>query len=112
NCRLDPEYGPCRDEQVKIYFNWEYQKCLEFRYGGCRGNDNRFETIGACERACERRGPCNLPRIQGPCQGFQTRYFYDWTQKKCISFIYGGCGGNENRFRSAEICELVCRIRG
>ncbi|KAL8179785.1 UNVERIFIED_CONTAM: hypothetical protein K2H54_072779, partial [Gekko kuhli] len=110
-CRLDPEYGPCRDEQLKVYFNWKYQKCLEFPYGGCKGNNNRFETMMACEHACERRGPCNLPPIQGPCGDYRTRYYYDWTQMKCLSFIYGGCEGNRNRFKSAEACEWACKIK-
>ena len=26
--------------------------CEEFSYGGCLGNDNRFETLDVCETRC------------------------------------------------------------
>lgn len=35
---------------------WAYdqrsKKCVQFIYGGCKGNGNRFSTIEACERKC------------------------------------------------------------
>ena len=27
----------------------------------------------------------------------------------CQEFVYGGCGGNENRFRTREECEFICQ---
>lgn len=27
---------------------------------------------------------------------------------KCKPFLYGGCGGNANNFRSKELCEKFC----
>ena len=27
----------------------------------------------------------------------------------CQEFVYGGCAGNDNRFRSREECEFICQ---
>lgn len=37
------------------------------------------------------------------------RWFYDASDKKCMKFIYGGLGGNENNFLSKKSCENFCR---
>lgn len=36
------------------------------------------------------------------------RFSYDSKNKKCIYFIYGGCGGNDNRFKSEKECKEKC----
>ncbi|KAL7739598.1 hypothetical protein ACLKA6_002172 [Drosophila palustris] len=42
------------------------------------------------------------------CMAYVPRWSYDADAKECVEFIYGGCGGNDNRFRSKEICETTC----
>jgi len=37
------------------------------------------------------------------------KYSYDPSLGKCDSFIYGGCGGNRNRFSSLEKCNERCK---
>lgn len=34
-------------------YNAETNECVEFVYGGCLGNDNRFPTQEACEEMCK-----------------------------------------------------------
>ncbi|XP_005182683.1 male accessory gland serine protease inhibitor [Musca domestica] len=34
-------------------YNVESNECTEFVYGGCMGNDNRFESKEACEQKCK-----------------------------------------------------------
>uniref|UniRef100_A0A670IG83 BPTI/Kunitz inhibitor domain-containing protein n=1 Tax=Podarcis muralis TaxID=64176 RepID=A0A670IG83_PODMU len=36
------------------------------------------------------------------------RYYYNPSQKRCLRFIYGGCGGNSNRFKTKKACEKAC----
>lgn len=53
-------------------------------------------------------GPCQLPVSPGECESYQVRYYYDAPSEQCESFIYGGCGGNENRFDTEAGCKLRC----
>ena len=52
--------------------------------------------------------PCNLPPATGPCRGSFPMYYYDSKTKQCERFIYGGCGGNANRFYTIEECDRTC----
>ncbi|XP_073820808.1 male accessory gland serine protease inhibitor-like [Musca autumnalis] len=40
-------------------------------------------------------------------------YFPSWSYRadtnECVDFIYGGCGGNDNRFGSKDECESKCK---
>ncbi|VDN20225.1 unnamed protein product [Dibothriocephalus latus] len=38
-------------------------------------------------------------------------YGYNSTSGHCEQFIYGGCGGNDNRFESLEECKDKCEHR-
>ncbi|XP_076357706.1 uncharacterized protein LOC143250692 isoform X1 [Tachypleus tridentatus] len=51
---------------------------------------------------------CNLPNKTGPCLAYFRNYFYDPSEKQCKEFVYGGCQGNENNFRSLAACEMTC----
>lgn len=51
---------------------------------------------------------CDLTFLTGPCRGYFSRYGYDTSQKKCVTFIYGGCQGNGNNFKSEEECIAKC----
>lgn len=46
--------GPCNGEQIQWYYNKDTDTCEEFNYGGCQGNDNRFNDRGSCEQRCKR----------------------------------------------------------
>nr|CAD2199606.1 unnamed protein product [Meloidogyne enterolobii] len=37
------------------------------------------------------------------------KWYYDDELVMCLSFVYKGCGGNENRFNSALECLGACR---
>ncbi|XP_008296192.1 collagen alpha-6(VI) chain isoform X2 [Stegastes partitus] len=51
---------------------------------------------------------CFLSQDQGSCQNYSMMWFFDTEQNECARFWYGGCGGNENRFKTQEECENLC----
>ncbi|XP_052606406.1 collagen alpha-3(VI) chain isoform X2 [Peromyscus californicus insignis] len=51
---------------------------------------------------------CKLTKDGGTCDQFKLLWYYDLNERGCKRFWYGGCGGNENRFKSQEECEKMC----
>ncbi|KAG5441362.1 U-actitoxin-Avd3f [Clonorchis sinensis] len=51
---------------------------------------------------------CFLPNDSGMCLASMPQVFFNSTSGACEHFIYGGCGGNENRFETVEECEQAC----
>ncbi|KAK2579804.1 hypothetical protein KPH14_008685 [Odynerus spinipes] len=49
-CHHPIEVGPCKAAILR----WAYdgKGCVEFTYGGCRGNPNNFLSKDECEQAC------------------------------------------------------------
>ncbi|OWR53357.1 f-spondin [Danaus plexippus plexippus] len=67
--------------------------------GGCSDNPSPNEI-------------CALPVSVGPCRGYDERWFFDHPRVACEPFGYTGCGGNENNFRTRQICEQTCLSQG
>uniref|UniRef100_A0AC11CVA2 Tissue factor pathway inhibitor n=1 Tax=Ovis aries TaxID=9940 RepID=A0AC11CVA2_SHEEP len=124
-CAMRADDGPCKAMIKRFFFNIHTQQCEEFIYGGCEGNQNRFETLEECEQKCTRDYPVNITKTKvtlhkeqpdfcfleedvGICRGYITRYFYNKQSKQCERFIYGGCLGNLNNFESLEECKNTC----
>nr|XP_036856314.1 tissue factor pathway inhibitor isoform X2 [Manis javanica] len=53
-CALKADDGPCKAMMKRFFFNIHTQKCEEFVYGGCEGNQNRFESLEECKEKCTR----------------------------------------------------------
>ncbi|EDW87575.1 tissue factor pathway inhibitor [Drosophila yakuba] len=51
-CLQPLEVGPCRMNLERFYYNKDKKSCETFKYGGCRGNDNRWGFRQTCEEAC------------------------------------------------------------
>ena len=51
-CTLQPETGPCRARVPSYFYNTTSGNCEQFTYGGCGGNNNRFQTAAECTAYC------------------------------------------------------------
>lgn len=115
-CQLDSVTGPCRGHFPRYFFNKTSQTCEQFIYGGCEGNENNFEKKDECVSQCgggtnddtRHSDVCSLAQSPGNCYGYFEKYFFNSTSQKCEKFVYGGCGGNKNRFDTIDDCQKRC----
>ncbi|XP_055008773.1 WAP, Kazal, immunoglobulin, Kunitz and NTR domain-containing protein 2 [Boleophthalmus pectinirostris] len=109
-CLKSPDTDHCGEDTMSWYYESKRNNCFPFTYSQCNKNRNHFDTYEACMLSCggELAAPCSLPSLQGPCKSYEPRWAYSSVLKKCQSFVYGGCGGNENNFESKEVCEESC----
>ncbi|CAB4063469.1 PAPLN [Lepeophtheirus salmonis] len=135
-CFLPIDAGNCKASLPRYGFDVGSKKCIVFNYSGCEGNNNRFESLEDCKRNCsgsflDTEGDnqdddeeekkvgeeitsktlvdCTSDADSGSCKGMFMRYYFDG--KQCSTFIYGGCLGNNNNYKSAEKCKEACSGR-
>ncbi|KAL3311349.1 hypothetical protein Ciccas_010070 [Cichlidogyrus casuarinus] len=115
NCLGPLKSDFCGPTEMKWGFVEKFGKCVEFVYGGCGGNHNRFDTRMDCENNCQEviaeninYKNCNDPRDDSECLAAFQRYFFNRNTRKCELFIWGGCGANGNNFKSLLDCQLAC----
>lgn len=48
------------------------------------------------------------PPDSGMCLAYFQNYYYNPAVGRCETFVYGGCGGNDNNFWNQQDCESVC----
>nr|XP_042897680.1 papilin [Parasteatoda tepidariorum] len=126
SCLMEHDTGPCRGYFPKFYYDAKTGQCTEFIYGGCDGNENRFDTKEECLKKCSSMqkieknialnnpfftaevNSCLMEPDTGPCRGYFPSFHYDAKTGQCKEFIYGGCEGNGNRFDTKEECLKKC----
>lgn len=73
-CFLPADKGPCMQSSALWYYDSRNGACVQFIYGGCEGNPNRFETRQECENKC------------GEAQG-DSFFFFVIVRYACIGLI-------------------------
>lgn len=131
-CEKAAEVGNCQNYEARWYYDTKEERCRQFYYGGCGGNENRFNDEQSCLARCDRKHQtepppyeptqpsqpsqptsrdnriCFLPSEAGECRTLEARWYYNSQEGICDIFGYGGCGGNQNNFLSSEECEQHC----
>ena len=49
-----------------------------------------------------------MKKDPGMCKAGIQAWYYDASNGGCKRFLYGGCGGNGNNFKSQNLCEIAC----
>uniref|UniRef100_A0A4Q8K0Q2 Kappa-Liphistoxin-Lsp1a_1 n=1 Tax=Liphistius sp. SGP-2016 TaxID=1905180 RepID=A0A4Q8K0Q2_9ARAC len=65
-----------------------------------------FPALLSAEHHDGRIDICRLPSDSGRCKASFQRWYFNG--RKCVTFLYGGCGGNHNRFKTQEACMKRC----
>ncbi|XP_076314004.1 proteinase inhibitor [Tachypleus tridentatus] len=52
DCTSPPVTGPCRAGFKRYNYNTRTKQCEPFKYGGCKGNGNRYKSEQDCLDAC------------------------------------------------------------
>ncbi|XP_045928379.1 collagen alpha-1(VII) chain [Micropterus dolomieu] len=53
-------------------------------------------------------GSCLDPMSEGACSEYVLLWYFHPNSGECRPFVYGGCGGNRNRFSSRQECQSWC----
>eukprot|EP01084_Bolivina_argentea_P195045 334702_1 len=51
---------------------------------------------------------CSLPGITGSCSSLIDRWYYNTHDSECKYFTWSGCGGNNNNFKTLQLCQETC----
>ncbi len=90
----------------------ESEPCGPGMVCACLGTDpDEAGDEGECEPTCHRVPPpnvCGQEPESGPCLAAFQRWYFDRESGGCRTFTWGGCGGNDNNFESAELCKEMC----
>ena len=126
-CLLDKDKGNCSAEFTRFYYSLTADACIQFSWSGCGGNENNHLTEEDCLDKCTGSGSttqpatgsgiqlkdpeevCAQPAAPGNCKAKLDRYYFKPGSGKCEKFVFGGCLGNENNFRSLEECQGFCK---
>ncbi|XP_050007234.1 WAP four-disulfide core domain protein 6A-like [Alexandromys fortis] len=90
-------------------------KCTDVNTDECSQHAHCPSRQKCCQFVCDkicmdpRDDFCTLPKNIGPCMFRVPRWYYNKETGVCTQFIFGGCMGNRNNFKSESICKSICK---
>ncbi|MCX7557817.1 BPTI/Kunitz-type proteinase inhibitor domain-containing protein, partial [Xanthomonadaceae bacterium JHOS43] len=109
-CKAAPDSGPCFGLFNRYHYNSTSMSCELFKYGGCMGNQNNFETERECLQRCRTEAVCRLPMAAQPCKGQPPIWAFDSSVGLCVPYKQDFCQGNANKFYSKAECDEYCGV--
>lgn len=132
-CSKPADGGECQNYTIRWYYDIREERCRQYYYGGCGGNENNFLDEETCMSRCEpkvtttttvapavkqtkpheviAKDLCLQPAEAGECDNYTIRWYFNTEEKRCRQYYYGGCGGNQNNFLDEESCMSRCEQR-
>ncbi|CAH2985578.1 unnamed protein product [Chilo suppressalis] len=123
-CKFQPNEYDCekkgRYPTYGFYYDIKMEDCKTAQFGTCPHNVNNFKTLSICQDTCRDAGQetikrnlsadifCRLQPDFGNCNDYYPMWYFDMSQHACKGFSFSGCGGNANRFHTAQICTAKC----
>ena len=99
-------FSVCSTETIQDGINKKIPVCSKWIWT-LQMTFNCLLFLAGCPSICA--DPCDLPPETGKCRAYLPRYHHNATSGQCEQFIYGGCGGNQNRFNTQHECETACK---
>ncbi|XP_071086326.1 uncharacterized protein [Haliotis cracherodii] len=98
-CVMERDPGLCKALKPRWYYSPRSRQCLQFNYGGCGGNGNRFTTEAECEQACKETKKFTL------ISGLWYRFVLSWNSRGGLE-LYAN-GRRIGRVPSADVIDNV-----
>uniref|UniRef100_A0A1X7V3D2 Uncharacterized protein n=1 Tax=Amphimedon queenslandica TaxID=400682 RepID=A0A1X7V3D2_AMPQE len=94
-CSLPPDVGSCNNNISRWYFNSESSRCELFKYGGCKGNKNNFNSLRSCLQTCSSQtcdvGVTVVDCYTDPCR---TTHCPNFDNALCMPNYCGECSAH------------------
>ncbi len=76
--------------------------------GGGTGGSGGMGFAGTGVGGAPLSEECGGPPDSGVCDAYAPSWYHDPSSGICRPFVYGGCGGNKNRYPTLEACNQAC----
>lgn len=100
-CSLPRDTGPCRNDNLRYFFDSAVKKCRPFVYGGCQGNQNNFLSEQDCQQSC-----VGIDHSPGDNSSIGTHEVSSSTIPRTQQLTLSGGNVNEKLQKTPEICLL------